>query len=104
MQDPVQNKGKVPNPNSPAFLDDVVEFMGVKLHLSKIQNPHLRRIIERARRDGFRHRYDDHSRKEWKEYSEHARTKYHETHNQYSKYSDYHRTGYDDYTDFITNY
>lgn len=76
---------------NPESVDEVVEFMGITMTLSSIQNPHLRRVIEKTAKGGFRFRYDDHSRRTHKEsYADWSKSRYYET---YSDYNDHRRYG-----------
>ncbi len=62
-------------------LERMVEFMGVFVVPATVQNPHLKRVIQRTSSGGFRFKYDDWSKTRWTEYNDWRETKikYHET-------------------------
>ncbi len=71
----------------PKSIDECVEFMGLNIVPSSVKNPHLRRVIEKTAKGGFRFMYDDHSRKKWDKYGDYSdvKPKYHErVHSDYS--------------------
>jgi hypothetical protein len=73
--------------------ENIVEIMGMKIDVSRIQNDHLKSIVQRRVIPRFEF-YRDHSQyneeKKWREYSDH-REKYaeHSEHTEHSQYDDW---------------
>lgn len=86
----------------PIINTDLVEFLGMTVEISKIENPHLKRVVAAKTNSGYKFGYNDHSKSSGhygdygdyeNSYSDH-REKYHE----YSVYAD-NIPGYTDYGD-----
>jgi len=69
------------------YLEEEIEFMGIKVNPNSLTNVHLKKIVIDMNESDYRLRYDDHERTRWTD--EPWREKYHETYKEYAKYADY---------------